>query len=161
MGKQRKGLRTFYYFRLGYAQYLALGIGIINVLTATYFLAIERIPSIKSFLPTFESYVLFCIVIGLPMITFFGWLHFKRIGTYSTEISIALQNSPYNYKWQPGFTKEVFAPAYASIINSNSKLIKEESLSKSELEQILELETKLKNLIDGGYVGNPPKGAFK
>jgi len=160
MGKQRKGFRVFYYFRMGYATYLALGIGIVNVLTATYFLAIERVPAIKLLLPTFESYVITCIAIGIPLITFFGWLHFKRVGTYSTEISMALQNSPYNYRWQPGFTKEVFAPAYYSILNSNSKLLKGESLSQDELKKMSELENQLKNLIDGGYAGNPPRGSF-
>lgn len=161
MGKQRKGLRTFYYFRQGYAQYLALGVGIVNVLTSTYFLAIERLPALKSFLPTFEIYVAICILSGIPLMVCFGWLHFKRAGTYSAEISIAQQSSPINYKWIPGYTKEVFGPAYLAILRANIKRLQGDALTNDEIEHMKKLENELLKLIQGGYAGNPPKGAFR
>ena len=161
MGKQRKGLRTFYYFRQGYAQYLALGVGIINVLTSTYFLAIERLPTLKSYLPTFEIYIIFCILLGVPLITYFGWFHFKRAGTYSAETSITQQSHPYSYKWAPGYTKEVFGPAYLAILNANVKRLQGLTLTDVEIEHMKKLENELLKLIQGGYAGNPPKGAFR
>lgn len=161
MGKQRTGLRAFYYFRQGYAQYLALGVGLVTVLTSTYFLAIEHIPSLKIIAPTFEIYILYCVIIGIPLITFFGWFHFKRAGTYSAETAIGQQNHLYNFKWPPGFTLEVFGPVYATILNSQMKLAKGESLTEKEIESIKLLEKQLIKLIDGGIVGDPPSGAFR
>lgn len=160
MGKQRTGLRTFYYFRLGYAQYLAFGVGIVNVLTSTYFLAIDRVPALKSFLPTFEIYIIFCILSGIPLMICFGWLHFKRTGTYSTEISIGQQVSPYNYKWIPGYAKEVFGPAYLAILRANIKRLQGLTLTDAEIEQMKKMENELLKLIQGDHAGNPPKGAF-
>jgi hypothetical protein len=161
MGKQRTGLRTFYYFRQGYAQYLALGVGVANVLTSTYFLAIEKIPSLKSIIPSFEIYVSICVIVGIPLITFFGWVHFKKAGTYSSESSISIESNPYNYRWLPGYTKNVYGPAYTAILNANVKKIKGEQLSEQEINEIKKLENDLIHLIKGGYVGNPPTGALK
>ncbi len=161
MGKQRKGLRVFYYFRLGYAVYLALAIGVINVLTSTYFLAIERIPFIKSIFPTFELYIITAILVGLPIIAASGYLHFKKAGTYSAELSISFQNHIFHYKWLPGYHKEVFGPAYLAIFRGMIKRVKSEKLSNNDIQNMKKIENELQKLIDGGIVGNPPKGAFR
>ena len=76
--------------------YLVLFIGITNVLTSTYFLAIEKVPAIKSLIPSFEMYILICFIVGLPLITIFGWFHFKRAGTFSTETSILYEKNSIN-----------------------------------------------------------------
>lgn len=161
MGKQRRGLRLFFYFRQGYGIYLALLIGVANVFTSTYFLAVERIPFIKSVFPTFEVYVITLILIGLPVISIFGWFHYKKAGTYSAELSIAQQNHVYNYKWLPGYHKEVFSHAYLAIFRATLKRVKSEKLSDEEIENMKNIEKKLQDLIDGGIAGNPPKGAFR
>jgi len=159
--KKTKGFRLFYYFRIGYGTYLAMFIGLINVLTTTYFLAGKKITWLQNIFPTFESYVLFCIAIGLPTVIIAGWLHFKKIGTYTQEVAIAQQYSPYNYKFPPGFNKEVFGPAYLAILQLNIKRINGNKLTQEELENILSLEKKLNELIDGRFAGNPPRGVLK
>jgi len=161
MGKQRQGLRVFFYFRLGYAVYLALGIGVINVLTSTYFLAIEKIPFIKSIFPTFELYIITAIIIGIPIIVFAGWFHYKKAGTYSAELAIAQQNHVYNYKWLPGYHQEVFSHAYLAIFRAAIKRVKSEKLSDEEIQNMNKIEKQLQDLLDGGIAGNPPKGAFR
>ena len=161
MGKQRKGLRVFYYFRLGYAVYLALAIGVINVLTSTYFLAIEQIPIIKSIFPTFEIYIITAILLGLPIIAFSGYLHFKKAGTYSAELSVSFQNHIFHYKWLPGYHKEVFGPAYLAIFRGTLKRVKSEKLSDNDIQNMKKIEKELQKLIEGGISGNPPKGAFR
>jgi hypothetical protein len=161
MTKKTKGFRLFYYFRIGYGTYLAMFIGLINVLTTTYFLAGKKIPLIQQVFPNFESYVLFCIGIGMPIVVVTGWLHFKKIGTYTQEVAISQQYSPYNYKFTPGINREVFGQAYLTILQLNIKRIKGEKLTKEELENILSLEKKFSELIEGGFVGNPPKGVLK
>lgn len=160
MNKKTKGFRLFYYFRLGYGTYLAMFVGLINVLTTTYFLAGKNIAWLQKIFPNFESYILFCIAIGTPTVILAGWLHFKKIGTYTQEVAISQQFSPYNYKFPPGFNKEIFAPSYLMILQLNIKRINGEKLTKEELENVLSLEKKLTELIEGGFAGNPPKGVL-
>ena len=107
-----------------------------------------------------EIYFLYCFAIGLPMITIFGWIHFKKIGTFTTETSILFENNPYNYKWLPGFNEEVFSSAYETILRCQEKKLNGKSLSANEINDIKNLEVKLQKLIDGGYVGKPPSGAM-
>lgn len=161
MGKKTKGFRLFYYFRIGYGTYLAMFIGVANVLTTTYFLAGKKIPWVQQVFPNFESYIAFCIAIGVPTVVIVGWLHFKKMGTYTQEVAISYQYSPYNYKFPPGYNREVFAPAYLAILQLNIKRMKGEELTQEELENIVSLETKLKALMEGGFAGSPPKGVLE
>lgn len=161
MKKKTTGFRLFYYFRIGYGTYLVLFIGIVNVLTTTYFLAGKRIPWVHQIFPTFESYVAFIIAIGIPLVVVVGWLHYKKMGTYTQEVAISYKYAPYNYKFPPGYNKEVFGPAYLAILKLNIKRIEGKKLTKEELENILTLEKKLMELIEGGYSGNPPKGVLE
>ena len=160
MTKKKNIFKNFFYFRIGYATYFALFIGIINILTTSYFLAIKKIPTIVQIFPTFEIYIITIISIGIPLVTLVGWLHFKKIGTFSAESEISQQAHPYNFKYQPGYNKEVFGPAYLEILKINRKKITGEKLSEDELIKIKEIEKNLEKLIDGGYVGNPPKGTM-
>lgn len=135
-------------------------VGLINVLSSTYFLAIKKIPWMINLFPTFSYYVLFCILVGIPLVIVVGWLHLKKVGTYAAEADISNEASPYNYKLVPGFLKEAFGPAYLAILRINIKKIKGENLTPEELSEIKNIEEKLQKLIDGGYVGNPPRGAL-
>jgi hypothetical protein len=133
---------------------------VINILTSTCFLALKRIPSILNVFPTFEIYAVSAILAGLPLIIFVGWLHLKRVGTFSAEMRIQNEAHPYNYKLAPGFLKEVYGPAYLAILQLNIKKAKGEKLTQEEVLHIIRLEDRLSKLIEGGYVGTPPKGAL-
>ena len=161
MKKKTQGFRLFYYFRIGYATYLAMFIGVANVLTTTYFLAGKKIPWVQQIFPNFEIYVAVCMAVGVPTVVIVGWLHFKKMGTYTQEVAISQQFSPYNYKFPPGYNREVFAPAYLTILQLNIKRMKGEKLSQEELENILSLEKKLRELMEGGFAGSPPKGVLE
>lgn len=160
MKHRRRSFKGFYYFRMGYSTYFAMIVGTINILTTTYFLAAKKIPFIVHVFPTFLSYVLFLAVIGTPLIILFGWLHYKRIGTYAAEANIVTESSPYSYKLPPGYAKEVFGPAYVAILKLAVKKTQGETLSEEEIESIKKIEDQLVHLTDGGHVGNPPKGLF-
>ena len=160
MNSRRNTLKSFFYLSTGYTIYLAMFVGVINVLTTSYFLSIKKIPTILEIFPTFEIYVLTLIFIAIPIITFVGWIHFKRIGTYSVEAAIYQKAYPYNYKLQPGYNKEVFGPAYLAILRLNMKKINDEKLTEDEEKEIMNLESLLTKLIEGGHVGQPPKGAL-
>ena len=160
MTRKKQGFRGFYYFRTGYVTYFTMIVGLINVLSSTYFLAIKKIPWLINFFPTFTHYVAFCIVIGIPSVIVVGWLHLKKIGTYAAEADISNEATPYNYKLVPGVLKDAFGPAYLAILRINIKRAKGEKLTPNELSEIQDIEEKLQKLIDGGYVGNPPKGSL-
>ena len=161
VGKQRQVLRIYHFFRVGYMVYMALAIGGINLLTTTYFLAINDIPALKVVFPTFEAYVGAILVVGIPAIVLLGWLHYKKIGVFSADVSVYTQNSIDNYRLVPGHQREVFGPAYLTILRIMAKRTNSERLSDEDLEDIDRLQGKLRHLIDGGHVGNPPSGAFR
>ena len=159
-GKKKSALRGFYYFLTGYVTYFMMVVGVINILTSTYFLAIQKVPDILNVFPTFEIYAAIAILAGIPIIIFAGWLHLKRVGTYAAEANVQAEAHPYNYKLVPGFLKEVYGPAYLAILQLNIKKARGEKLTEQEILHIMKIEDQLTKLIEGGYVGSPPKGAM-
>ena len=153
-------LQMIFYFRIGFSTYLALLIGAINVATSTYFLAVDRAPILKELFPTFEVYIVSIIGIGLPVIIAMGWIHMKRIGTYSAEANVLAEEFPYHYKYPPGFTTEVIGPAYAMMVNLMIKRSTGEKLTDDEIRSIQKIDDDLTHLINGGHMGDPPKGAY-
>ena len=77
MGKL-KGFRGWYYFRMGWSTYFAFIFAAINTLTVTYYLAIEKVPSLVFIFPSFFQYVLILSGIGIPLLVLIGYAHFKR-----------------------------------------------------------------------------------
>lgn len=145
---------------MGYGTYFIMVVGTINILTSTYFLAIQKIPWTLTLFPTFEVYVIFTILAGLPIIIFVGWLHLKRVGTFAAEAHVQAEAHPYNYKLVPGYLRDVYGPAYLAILQLNIKKAKGEKLTEEEILHIKKIEDQLAKLIEGGYVGAPPKGAL-
>ena len=160
MKVKRRGFRTLFYFRMGYAAYLIMLLGAVNVLTSTYFLAIEEVPFIKEVFPTFEMYVITAALVAIPAVTAVGYAHYKRIGAHSAEMAISTQNNIFNYKFQPGFNPEVFGPAYKMILRSVLKRSVSERLTDEEIGEINRLRERLRHLIDGGSVGTYARGVI-
>lgn len=160
MKAARRGFRTLFYFRTGYATYLIILLGAVNVLTSTYFLAIEEVPFIKEIFPTFEIYVITAVLVAIPVVTVVGYAHYKRIGAHSAAMAINMQNNIFNYKFQPGFTREVFGPAYKMILRSVLKRSISEKLTDEEIGEIDRLRRRLRHLIDGGSVGSYARGVI-
>ena len=160
MKKLNDGYRLFFYFRTGYATYFAMFVGMINIMTSTYFLAIDKVSALLAVFPTFEIYIVTIILIGMPIVLLAGWIHLKRIGTFSAEQNISAEIQPFNYRPLPGFSEKVIFPTYHEIIKLSIKKINNEKLSENEKQRLDELEKDMLKLIKGGHVGNPPKGAF-
>ena len=137
-----------------------LAIGAINVLTSTYFLAADDFPFIKELFPTFEMYVMVAFLLGIPIVSVTGYIHFKRIGAHSANVAIAAQNFIYHYKFTPGFMLEVFGPCHRLILSLMLKRMSTEKFTDDEIKEIDALRAKLKHLIDGGSVGTYPKGVI-
>ena len=89
------GYRGWYYFRMGWGTYFAFVFAAINTLTVTYFLAIENYPILHEVFPTFIIYVIIITAVGIPLLTFIGFIHFKRTPSYRSEASILFESNPF------------------------------------------------------------------
>ena len=127
----------------------------INVLTVTYFLAIENYPVLQAIFPTFCHYIIIIVGIGVPLLVLVGYFHYKRSQAYAAEADINIEANPYWYKIPPGWNKEVVFPLYLNMINLMLKMSKNEKLTTDELEKMSDLQKSLSDLIDGGYIGKP------
>ena len=127
----------------------------INVLTVTYFLAIENYPVLQAIFPTFGHYIIIIVGIGVPLLVLVGYFHYKRSQAYAAEADINIEANPYWYKIPPGWNKEVVFPLYLNMINLMLKMSKNEKLTTDELEKMSDLQKSLSDLIDGGYIGKP------
>ena len=87
--------RLWYYFRQGWSIYFAFILAAINTLTVTYFLAIDNYPSLKSVFPSFELYIIILSSIGIPILIFIGYAHYKKTQGFKSEIDVLIESNPY------------------------------------------------------------------
>ena len=66
------GFRSWFYFRMGWGTYFAFIFAATNTLTVTYYLAIERIPTLVTIFPNFFQYILIISTIGVPLLIIVG-----------------------------------------------------------------------------------------
>jgi len=149
--------RGWYYFRTGYSTYLVLVLGVVNVLTTTYYLAINNIPALANIFPDFSVYIITVIGIGLPVTVFVGYIHFKKSPSYSSEADITVEANPYYYKLPPGYLKLVFGPVYLEILRLCTKIAKNEKIDEDEIKRIKKLEDDMNKLFQGESIGKRVK----
>ena len=90
-----RGFRGWYYFRIGYATYFAFILAAINTLTVTYFLAVDNYPALKIIFPSFEIYILIITSIGVPLLIFIGYSHYKKTKAFRSEMDILVESNPF------------------------------------------------------------------
>src|SRR5881296_3732147 len=107
--------RAWYYLRTGYSLYLAFLITAANALVTVYYLAIKSVPQLEAVFPTFMSWAAVMASIFVPVAVLLGWVHFKRIPAYRSEVDITVEANPYYYKLPPGYWKEALVPTMLEI----------------------------------------------
>ena len=122
----------------------------INVLTVTYFLAIENYPVLQAIFPTFGHYIIIVICIGVPLLLSVGYFHNKWSQAYAAEADINIEANPYHYKAAPGWQRDVIFPLYLNMLNLMIKMSKNEKLTTDESKKMLDIQKSLETLIDGG-----------
>ena len=152
---KKEPFRAWFYFRQGWTAYFAFIFAAVNMLTVTFFLAIENYPSLGIIFPTFGHYILIAVSIGVPTLVLVGYIHYKRSKAFAAEADINIEANPYWYKIPPGWNKEVVFPLYLTMLNVMIKLSKNEKLSTDEIDKITDIQKSLSSLIDGGYVAKP------
>lgn len=153
MGKL-KPFRLWYYLRTGYMVYFTFIFASVNIMTVTYYLAIENLPFLKEFFPSFSDYVLTLLIIGIPVLVLTGWFHFRRSTAFKSEAEISLESHPYTYKLPPGFWLHVVMPFFLQTSKTIVKISNDEKLSKEEINEITEIQKKMEHLLKGGYIGS-------
>ena len=151
------GFRSWYYLRVGWTTYFALIFTVVNTLTVTYFLAIEEFPILKELFPSFVSYVASLILLGIPILVFVGYVHFRRTNAYGSEAEVVTESNPYFYKAAPGWLRDVQWPFFMKLSEFLIKSNQNEKLTDDELKELKELQKKMDTLIKGGSVGDPRK----
>jgi len=140
------GFRGWYYFRMGWSTYFAFIFAAINTLTVTYFLAIDNYPILKEIFPTFIIYIIIVGGIGIPLLTFIGYFHFKRTSAYRSESAINYESNPFGRRM---FINSEF------ILNINQKLItlllemqKDGKINDETLEQIQKTQEEISKHVE-------------
>ena len=144
--------RAWYYFRNGWSMYFAFIFAAINTLVVTYYLAIDKIPFLLDFFPSFGHYVALAVFIGIPFLIIIGYVHFKRSPAYTSEASIMIEVHPYQRRNL--INSEINLELNLMILNILSKLSNEEKLNEDELNKIKESREKLRNHIEKRTIKN-------
>ena len=147
--KKINPFRVWYYLRQGYGLYLVFIIAVGNMMVTTYYLAIQNIPTLKEAFPSFSQWMIFIVLIGLPLSITLGYWHVKRSGAQRSQMQVEGEINPFFYKLPPGWWKEVFAPLFVEFLKLNVKILQNEKLTEEEIEKIKELEKKINFLIEG------------
>lgn len=150
--KQNFGFRLWFYFRVGWTTYFALLFAGINTATVTYFLAIDKVPSLNYLFPTFFHYVAIVGIILLPILVLVGWMHYRRSMAYGSEAEVQLESNPYMYKLPLGWHKEAMFPVLLKMMEFIIKSSNNEKLDQESISEIKKLSEKLDFLIKGGKI---------
>ena len=98
--------------------------------------------------------MVFTVSLGIPLLIFIGYLHYKKSPSYTSEADISVESYPYYYKLTPGFDREVVFPLYFMMTKMMKKISSGEKFSDTELKEIDDLQEKINLLLQGGMVGN-------
>ena len=136
--------RSWFYFRTGWQTYFAFILAAINTLTVTYFLAIENYPSLQTVFPSFEIYILITVSIGIPLLIFIGYVHFKRSRSFKSEADVLIESNPYQRR--NTVNSEIILRLNLQLMSTLLKVAKKEDLSEEEIKEITQLHDEILKL---------------
>ena len=140
MGKY-PGFRAWFYFRQGWSVYFAFIFAAINMLTVTYFLAIENYPTLKEVFPTFEQYILITVIIGVPLLVSIGYAHYKKTPSFRAEADIWMESNPYQARVL--VNSELTLELNMKMTDLLLKLSSKQEVKEEEMNEIKALQKKL------------------
>ena len=138
------GFRGWFYFRMGWSTYFAFILAAINTLTVTYFLAIDNYPALKIIFPSFEIYVLILISIGVPLLIFIGYCHYKKTKAFRSEMDILVESNPFLRRTT--VNTDIILRFNVNLINLVLKLSKD-TISEDELNDMKKIQKEVTDLI--------------
>ena len=137
------GFRGWFYFRQGWANYFTFIMAATNTLVVTYYLAIERYPFLVSIFPTFVQYVLIIVAIGIPLLVFVGYAHWKKTAARKAEVDIFYEVNPYIMRVL--VNTELMLKLNLKLNELLIKSQQNEKLSDIEVEELTNIQKELKD----------------
>ena len=141
--RERLLFRSWFYFRTGWSTYFAFILGAVNTLTVTYYLAIDKAPTLKEIFPSFLSYAAIATIIVIPILTVVGYIHFKKSGSYKAEADIGIEANRHFHRLIQN--SEIIIPLYIEILELLIKLSRNEKLTDDEVKKISTIKEELKD----------------
>lgn len=135
--------RSWFYFRTGWSTYFAFILGAVNTLTVTYYLAIEKAPTLKEIFPSFISYAAIGTMITIPILTIIGYIHFKKSDSYKAEADVAIESNPHFHRLIQN--SEIIIPLYIEMLELLTKISRNEKLNDDEINKISAIKEELKD----------------
>ena len=157
MGKNL-GFRAWFYFRQGWSVYFAFIFAAINMLTVTYFLAIDNYRTLKAVFPSFEQYVLITVLIGVPLLVLVGYAHYKKTPSYRAEADVWMESNPYQARVL--INSQFSLSLNLKMINLITKLSNNEKISRVELDELKGLQQKFEGHLDKRTISNKKDQLF-
>ena len=155
---KKKGYRSWFYFRIGWNTYFAFVLAAINTLTLTYYLAIDNYPVLKDLFPTFEQYVLIVVSIGVPLLAFTGYAHYKRTKAFRAETDVWIESNPYQARLL--VNTEMILGLNLKLSEFIIKLSKGEKLKDDQLKELSDLQKKFSDHISSRTLDNKQDKKF-
>ena len=149
---KKRGYRGWFYFRIGWNTYFAFIIAAINTLTVTYYLAIENYPVLKELFPTFEQYILIVVSIGVPLLAFTGYAHYKRTKAFRAETDVWIESNPYQARLL--VNTEMILGLNQKLTEFIIKLSKGEKLNDDQLKELIDLQKKFSDHVSTRTLDN-------
>jgi len=149
---KKKGYRSWFYFRIGWNTYFAFVLAAINTLTITYYLAIENYSVLKDLFPTFEQYVLIVVSIGVPLLAFTGYAHYKRTKAFRAETDVWIESNPYQARLL--VNTEMILGLNQKLTEFIIKLSKDEELKDDQLKELSDLQKKFSDHVSSRTLDN-------
>ena len=137
MGKNNYAFRLWYYFRQGWSIYFAFILAAINTLTVTYFLAIDNYPGLKIIFPSFELYIIILSSIGIPILIFIGYSHYKKTQGFKSEIDILIETNPYQRRIL--VNTETVLSLQLKLISIIQEVAKNQDLDQNKIDELEKL----------------------
>jgi hypothetical protein len=142
---ENSAFRAWFYFRNGWSMYFAFIFAAINTLTVTYFLAIERAPSLQAIFPSFFQYVLIVSLIGVPLLIGIGYAHWKRTKARKAEVDIGFETNPYQRRFV--VNTEIILHLNLRLIEMLMRSTSDEKLTENEMKEIQVYKDDIENHI--------------
>ena len=152
MNKQNFIFRIWFYFRQGWGTYFAFIFAAINTLTVTYYLAIEKVPSLEQLFPTFIQYVVIVCAIGITLLVLAGYVHFKKSLAFKSEADINIEVNPYHARIV--VNTELNLKLSTFILNLLEKNQLSETFSVEEKQEIENFRKELEKLTKNRSINN-------
>ena len=157
MGKN-PGFRAWFYFRQGWSVYFAFVFAAINMLTVTYFLAIENYPTLAAIFPTFEQYILITVLVGVPLLVSVGYAHYKKTPSYRAEADVWMESNPYQARVL--VNSELTLELDIKIMDLLLKLSSKQEIKEEEMNEMKALQRRFLEHMDKRTISNKKDQLF-